>query len=66
MIDEQQYNYKSNLLEKHIFMQIIKKELEEQLLQKQKHHFFQKAWIKLITIVVLCSHIKLKKEVNFK
>jgi len=70
LFEETQYFYKSTLLEKHYMRQILKKQLGEQLVQKEKTNYYQKAWIKLITIILLCQTMKLKKEVkiikNFK
>jgi len=62
-LDEQQYFEKKNLLEKHFLIKLLKKEINEKNILKKKKMFFQKAWIKLITICFLAQFIKTKKEV---
>ena len=62
--DESTYFYKATLLEQHEMRQVLKKEMEEQFILKEKTNYFQKAWIKLLTIIFIAQEIKNKKEVK--
>lgn len=63
MLEKNDYFYKANLLEKHFLRKIVKKEIDEQLFLKNKNTFIQKAWLKLITTLIILQEIKSKKEV---
>ena len=64
IFDESTYFYKATLLEQHEMRQVLKKEIEEQFILREKSNYFQKAWIKLLTIIFIAQEIKIRKEVK--
>lgn len=68
MIDEQEYDFKYKLLNKHDLLKVVNNEISRQTMQKGKIYFIKKAWIKLIVALNLCFEINKQKNViiNFK
>lgn len=64
IFDESTYFYKASLLEQHEMRQVLKKEMEEQFILREKTNYFQKAWIKLLTLILIAQEIKIRKEVK--
>ena len=67
-MEEEEYDFKYKLLNKHELLKIVNNEISRQIMQKGKINFIIKAWIKLIIALILCFGINKQKTViiNFK
>lgn len=62
-MDEEEYDFKYKLLNKHELLKIVNNEISRQIMQKGKSNFIKKAWIKLIMVLNLSFEINKQKTV---
>jgi hypothetical protein len=62
-MDEEDHDFKYKMLNKHEFVKIVNYEISRQIMQKGKVNFIEKAWIKLLTLEILCFEINKRKLV---